>query len=292
MRVDWVHPSWRDLVIEELASDAGERRRFLSRCGVDGAAIALARSGGAEGERERPLLREDADWDALGDRIAEIIREADERVLTELLGALHTALEGAARDLRERAELSSLSSLTLRLVTRARPPQEPVGVALLRAWWQLGKLLPENSWPPWFAATIDDLRPRRAPDHDSPAELSRYDEWLTLVETLQELSPLGLDAHEDLGFPDEHAALAHELLQAARPLLSSESASPRAVHISRLLMRAYDLLGWRPSNLALSVHAQQQWADRQESREVRGRHDLAATTDELLVGRVLADLHD
>ena len=67
MRVDWVHPSWRDLVIEELAEDAETRRHFLARCGVDGAAIALSGSGGAEGARERPLLREDADWDALGD---------------------------------------------------------------------------------------------------------------------------------------------------------------------------------------------------------------------------------
>ena len=241
--VAWVHPSWRDLVIAQLAGDPEARRRFLSGCAQSGVMLALSTGGGAVGATRLPLLGTDADWDALGDRIAEIIREADERVLTELLGALHTALDSAARDLRERAELSSLSSLTLRLVTRARSPQEPVGVALLRAWWQLGKLLPENSCPPWLAAIIDQLRPQRAPDHHSPAELSRYDEWLTLVETLQELSPGGLDAHEDLGFPDEHAALAHELLQAARPLLSSESASPRAVHISRLLMRAYDLLG-------------------------------------------------
>ena len=32
MRVSWVHPSWRDLVIESLAADPVERRRFLSRC--------------------------------------------------------------------------------------------------------------------------------------------------------------------------------------------------------------------------------------------------------------------
>ena len=57
MRVDWVHPSWRDLVIESLADDAAARRHFLARCGVDGAALALSGGGGAAGERERPLLR-------------------------------------------------------------------------------------------------------------------------------------------------------------------------------------------------------------------------------------------
>ena len=67
MRVEWVHPSWRDLVIESLAADGEARRHFLPRCGVDGVAIALSWGGGASGERERPLLRCDADWDALGD---------------------------------------------------------------------------------------------------------------------------------------------------------------------------------------------------------------------------------
>ena len=73
MRVEWVHPSWRDLVIEALAEDAETRRHFLPRCGVDGAAVALSGGGGAAGERERPLLRCDADWDALGDGLYSLL---------------------------------------------------------------------------------------------------------------------------------------------------------------------------------------------------------------------------
>ena len=40
--VTWVHPSWRDVAIEALADDAGERQRFLHACEVDGLALALS----------------------------------------------------------------------------------------------------------------------------------------------------------------------------------------------------------------------------------------------------------
>ena len=91
MRVDWVHPSWRDLVIESLAEDAATRRHFLARCGVDGAAVALSGAGGAAGERERPLLREDADWDALGDGLYRLCHDIDEVEATQLLRVLDAA---------------------------------------------------------------------------------------------------------------------------------------------------------------------------------------------------------
>src|SRR5262249_39233252 len=65
--VAWVHPSWRDLLIDELAGDAASRLAFLSRCGLDGALVALSVGGGPAGERRLPLLRADADWDALTD---------------------------------------------------------------------------------------------------------------------------------------------------------------------------------------------------------------------------------
>ena len=290
--VAWVHPSWRDLVIAQLAGDPAARRRFLSGCAQHGVMLALSTGGGAIGATRLPLLSADADWDALGDHMPQIVREADERTLAELLSALHTALEAVTDEPRERAELASLVSLTLGLATRARPPEKPVGVGLLKAWWILAKLLPGTPRAPWLESTIEHLLPQRAPDPGSPIELSRYDELLTLAETLQELDPDGLEAYEGLGFPGRQTALASELHHAARPLLASEPESPRAVYISRLLLRASDLVGWAPQNLPFRVHVKQQVADQLESREVRGRHDGTARADERLVSRVLADLED
>src|SRR6185437_13150817 len=73
VRVAWVHPTWRDLVIERLAADAELRHRFLGRCGPHGVVLALSTGGGARGERRLPLLRDDKDWDAVGDRIYALV---------------------------------------------------------------------------------------------------------------------------------------------------------------------------------------------------------------------------
>jgi hypothetical protein len=86
--IDWVHPSWRDLVIVELREYPVARRRFLSVSGVDGVTLAVSRAGGATGERTLPLLITDADWDALGDRLHELLRELEDRDLARILLAV------------------------------------------------------------------------------------------------------------------------------------------------------------------------------------------------------------
>jgi len=60
-RFEWMHPSWRDLVIEHLVTNTAARRSFLRRCGVNGIMLALSGSGGKEGKRNLPLLVEPQD---------------------------------------------------------------------------------------------------------------------------------------------------------------------------------------------------------------------------------------
>jgi hypothetical protein len=111
--IDWVHPSWRDLVIEQLRADGDARRRFLGALGPYGALLVLSSAGGAAGERALPLLIDDADWDAFNDRLVELLRELDDLDLARLLLA---CAEPLAVDLeaRQAAELQSL-------VARRRP---------------------------------------------------------------------------------------------------------------------------------------------------------------------------
>jgi hypothetical protein len=53
----WVHPSWRDLIIEHVMEDEKDRQRFLEHTGIDGLILAVSSFGGATGTREFPLLR-------------------------------------------------------------------------------------------------------------------------------------------------------------------------------------------------------------------------------------------
>lgn len=171
MRVTWVHPSWRDLVIEELSRDGELRRRFLRNCGVDGAALALSSGGGIDGDRLRPLLTEDADWDALGDGLHHLVEDLDQPEAVRLLSVLGQAVDGVEAD--------ALAAMVLEKLEK-RWHGHPVEVEALEAWtFAAGKLPPS----PTVAATWLELEPAAAPD--TPVELERFADWLRLAELLR-----------------------------------------------------------------------------------------------------------
>ncbi|HVM58603.1 MAG TPA: hypothetical protein VMT74_14170 [Gaiellaceae bacterium] len=195
--VTWVHPSWRDLVIDELAHDAASRRAFLHACGVHGAALALSTAGGAAGERALPLLHDDGDWDALADRLAELVPELDAPETTLVLTALAEAR--AQPDGAERAELDALAAETLERLARAWssvPGGVPVG--LLAEWLALASDLPQRPALPALAATWVELAPTRPVDLGSAAETTAFDDWTVLAELLREHEP---DALARFDFP-------------------------------------------------------------------------------------------
>jgi hypothetical protein len=195
-----VHPSWRDLVVDALAHDAGERRRFLASCGVAGAALALSTAGGAGGERRRPLLREDADWDALADGLHRLCGEIDEADAVRLLNVLAETEPGP--------ESSALAALVARRLGR-RWHRRVVSVDALAAWSAVASRLLEPVEPPSPVPAWLELEPDRAPA--DPAALERFADWLRLAELLDRHDP---ELLAGLGFPDRHADVLAEFARA------------------------------------------------------------------------------
>jgi hypothetical protein len=198
VRVTWVHPSWRDLVIDSLAADPLARRRFLSRCGVDGAALALSESGGPEGERMRPLLRDDRDWDALGDALHHLCPELDEAEAVRLL----SVLEAAGRD----PEVLALARL---VIERLGWSGKAVSVDAICAWTPLAVRLAPPPEPPAVAMTWLELEPHDVPR--TPAELERFADWVRLASILHEHDR---ELLKGLGFPDKYGTLLIEFADA------------------------------------------------------------------------------
>lgn len=59
-----MHPSWRDLLIERLASEAKTRQEFLAKCGIEGFLLAVSSAGGVTGKRQAPLIKTDQDLES------------------------------------------------------------------------------------------------------------------------------------------------------------------------------------------------------------------------------------
>jgi Novel STAND NTPase 3 len=164
--VTWVHPSWRDLVIDRLAADADARRLFLERCGIDGALLALSRGGGETGERSRPLLVVDADWDALAERLHELAPELADPDVLRLLSLLWDGL--LHRREEETGELAAVAATALAAVARTWERGTSFASAeLLRHWRAVAGLLDE---PPAAPVAPRLLAPPPAPLPTFPTE--------------------------------------------------------------------------------------------------------------------------
>ncbi|MGH2915735.1 MAG: hypothetical protein ACRDMX_12195 [Solirubrobacteraceae bacterium] len=270
MRVQWVHPTWRDLVIERLAIDRPLRRRFLARCGLHGTLLALSVAGGADGQRRLPLIGSDEDWDAVGDRLYALIPKLEEAELAATLSAIEIALVEMTRgEALGEARVLARAALT-RSAERWQDECEPIPLFLLEAWLALSGRLHPPSAPPSLAATWAALLPARVPALDDEGELARFVDWLTLCEILSAFSPRLL---RSLSGESERIELSVGFMRR----VSAADARARA---SEHVVRAYDgaarLIG-SPSIAPDTAYAPAPASD-------------APSSDATLVQRVLADL--
>jgi hypothetical protein len=200
-----VHPTWRDLVIERLAADADLRRHFLARCGPHGVALSLSTAGGAQGDRTYPLIGDDGDWDALGDRIYALLPELDHAELAMVLRALLGALAVVTPDWMATREARGLARMALeRTGVLWAAAGAPVLLDCVDAWLSLSDRLDPPVSPDFLGPTWADLLPAALPDPEDLAEVQRFTDWVTLCELLGEFSRGHL---EQLGFGQDHQAL-------------------------------------------------------------------------------------
>ncbi|HWH10128.1 MAG TPA: hypothetical protein VG165_03305 [Solirubrobacteraceae bacterium] len=209
--IGWVHPSWRDLVIDRLRDDAAGRRRFLSACGLHGAMLALSRAGGPTGERTLPLLLTDADWDVLTDRVHDLIGELDDRDLARLVSAIGDATLDPASP-GQAAEAASLADYALSSTRRAWDAERrAVPTALLEAWYAVNACLSRPTAPPRLGPSWAELHPAPQPTPGRTG-LIQADEWLRLAQLLDLRDPAALAA---LGFPARYGPALERLIAAA-----------------------------------------------------------------------------
>ena len=216
--VDWVHPSWRDLVIEDLASHLEKRRHFLRSAGIDGVTLAISVAGGAAGERELPLMKADEAWDVLTTRALELAREVDSEELARLLHALAAACAGTP-DPWSRREAAAITRQVLD-ATAPRLGAPELELPVLEGWLSAAAPFVSTPEPPPLGTAWAHLVP--SPPFDNPQEIARADDWIALAEVLWRYRREDL---LDLGFPHVYNDTLAALIETGRrtpddPILS------------------------------------------------------------------------
>lgn len=307
MKIEWVHPTWRDLVIGTLVANQAARRHFLERCGVHGFALALSTGGGAAGERTLPLLEDDADWDVLTDRIYELVAELEPTELIAALAALGQALDeldghengashsrgqpNAAASAFANREAHALARTALvRSAALWDARRKPIPLAPLESWLALGARLDPPPPAPEMSVTWAELLPAAVPGCGDRVAIERFVDWLTLCELLWAYDPT---LREELGFGASQLALmmafaveiehdpesilgaspelAQRALESIATLVPELGPFPR--HVAERIGRAG---GDRPAEVDQSAAAPPDWEQ--------------GKVDEVDVARVLADL--
>lgn len=99
--VDWIHPSYRDLVIDELTNDPDLRRGFLRTMSLEGLKLAISELGGESGEREIPLLLEPEDFGIFEERCVKVVKKSSQ---VSIQGLLEVFLDFLDRDHDDRRQ--------------------------------------------------------------------------------------------------------------------------------------------------------------------------------------------
>jgi hypothetical protein len=210
--VDWIHPSYRDLVIDELIQDASLRNTFLRRATLEGVKLAVSDTGGELGNRTMPLVRSAESWDILQERcIALIDSDLGDREILETVA--NAASDGKSEAQRRRwgvliasccrrvagkwdAQKRTISPLELTALINARRYASPVPAlpGLLNTWQELDELFRES------------LRIARGA---RPMQYEAFDNLTAYARALRDCAPEFLT---ERGFPDRYNAEIAEVL--------------------------------------------------------------------------------
>jgi hypothetical protein len=183
--VRWIHPSYRDLVVGELAADAGLRSRFLEVADFEGVKLCVSQAGGSSGERRQPLLSR---------RCLKLIDESDGERAVALVKVLRSAMVDLEGD-EERRVIAALASCCEALKVKWDRSQVAIKQELLRELFDAGILvdpLPvapklEPTWRSAVSALRETLKV--SVEKSVTVDASVVLEWSLLTELLTKNEP-------------------------------------------------------------------------------------------------------
>ena len=284
----WVHPSWRDLVIDRLERDPAGRGAFLDRCGLEGVLLALSVAGGPAGERSLPLLVEDADWDALLGHIEAVVADLGTADRVRLMRQLAAAIDdGARRD--DRRALAELDALAVRVLASVLPGEiDAAALILLQEWYALAGLVEAAPERPDVAGLWVETLPTEALDLRSPEDVSALETWTALIATLRLHDPAAL---ETFGFPECAVGRRRRSVRGGRfeaRARAAARADRAAAGLARSLAEYFPQHAPDAAGSSASTYSRSPLPPGED--DTAGGHTFSAPPRPTIVPRVLADL--
>jgi len=222
-KLDWVHPSYRDLVIERLSLDKAMRLRYLEKGDTAAVTLALSQAGGASGEREFPLLPDEGSWETLRSASTKAIFDGPEENVDTIL----SAIEGiSTSNPLIRSEVESLIAQVCKTIkSRWDKDNKSISAKFLGRFYDLSSKVQSQLPSPQLALSWETAlsKAERAVEECEAGSFAldgtNILEWAEIVGTLSENEPLYL---KKLGFPQNFEETAKSIMTIAEAEAETE----------------------------------------------------------------------
>jgi hypothetical protein len=205
--ISWIHPSYRDLVIDKISQDHEISKRLLQLATEDIIRLAISDAGGAEGTRVLPLLVSDEHWHIFETRCLVIIQQIRKDILiTGLLNSFYSAYSNSQKtDVKRKIELVAKKVLD-GLIVKWDRDNIILSPHLLRAYYQLSIIV--RPLPPspdlrhsWESAVSKFQNVLEQSEDDNSIETYQFNNWIELIDIIGANEPRFLVSQS---FPDMH----------------------------------------------------------------------------------------
>ncbi len=201
-RADWIHPSYRDMVIDELAANYELRMQFFRRASLEGVKIAISDTGGQKGERQLPFMLSSESWDVLRERCLAIVSgQEKDRALLEVLSS--AAARVSISDLTGRWS-KLLTTVCEAMVLKWNSAEKLLSAGELAAFAKARQLAKSDCPVPNLDRTWELLEDafRDSIDDFSASRRIDFEPFDDLTEFAVEVGDLVPDFTSEKGFPD------------------------------------------------------------------------------------------
>ena len=217
----WMHPSYRDLVIDELASDKTLRDTFLRTANGRDIGLAFSTQGGETGKRAIPLIVDDESKRIIEQRIQELLPNLK---VYEQLGLILT-IESVIKE--NSPQKVWANSLLYHMMDSLRDHWQgrPIYLSLLEEFCKSSlnrKPLPQlPDFEPTWNYQIDLLK--NAIEEENFFSGSEIGDWAKLISLLKKNEPRFLT---QVNFPDTYYSLVSEIITNLESDVTSYILSP------------------------------------------------------------------
>lgn len=193
--VEWIHPSYRDLVIEKVSNDTKMSKRLLEFGSIDIIKLAISDTGGQEGERRLPLLTSNEQWEIFRERCLELVDEiTNDDSIISLLVTLRSSYLNSSEKSTERDKISQISKEILeRLNNKWNANEKELTPQILDAYFRLSLIvtpLPSSpnvkcSWDSTFKKFKKGIKLSK----NSAFDIDLFSPWIELLYIIKNNEP-------------------------------------------------------------------------------------------------------